>query len=102
VCSPRRKVEYLLKLRAILDMRKRAFVSAVEGYEEGVGRDFEGLGRDFMDIKKSVMGWYEEGWSVYLRMGGMGEGNARNEMKEFSGLSMGRVLPPGSQFAWLD
>ena len=42
VGSPGRKVEYILKLRAILDTRKRAFVSAVEVYEEGVGRDFEG------------------------------------------------------------
>jgi oligoribonuclease NrnB/cAMP/cGMP phosphodiesterase (DHH superfamily) len=44
-----RKVEYLLKLRAILDTRKRASVSAVEVYEEGIGRDF-------MDIKKPVKG----------------------------------------------
>jgi hypothetical protein len=38
-----RKLEYLLKLKAILDTRKRAFVSAVEVYEEGIRRDFEGL-----------------------------------------------------------
>jgi hypothetical protein len=99
---PGRKVEHPLKVRAILDTRKRAFVSAVEVYEEGVGRHFEGLGRDFMDSKKSVMGWYREGGSVYLERGEGREGNAREEMKEFYALSMGRVLPPGSQFAWLD
>jgi len=92
----RTKVEYLLKLEAILDTGKRAFVFAVEVYEEGIGRDFEDLGRDFMDIKKSVMSWYGEGWSVYLGMGEVGEGNACKEMKELHALSMGRVLQPGS------
>jgi hypothetical protein len=48
------------------------------------------------------MGWYREGWSVYLGTGEVGEGNTRKEMKEFYALSMGRTLPPGSQFAWLD
>jgi hypothetical protein len=86
VGSPGRKIDYLLKLRAILDTRKRAFVSALGVYEEGVGRDFEGLGRDFMDIKESVMGWYREGWSVYLERGEGREGNAREEMGEFYGL----------------
>jgi hypothetical protein len=38
-----RKLEYLLNLKAILDTRKRAFVSAVEVYEEGIRRDFESL-----------------------------------------------------------
>jgi hypothetical protein len=101
VGSARRKTEYLLKFREILDTRKKAFVSAVEVYE-GVGRDLEGLGRDFMDIKESVMGWHREGWPAYLEMEKVREGDARKEMKEFYALSMGRILPLGSQFAWLD
>lgn len=82
-----RKPEYLLKVRAILDTRKEAFISAAE-YEDRVGREFRGLGRNFMHIKELVMVWHRKGWSAYLEMGEVPEGDARKELKEFYALSM--------------